>query len=296
MAVYHRPDSFDSEAIRPHHAGLPKEALIVSDLSEDDTKSVLFSRSAKTLAIVISAALTLFGIAFATGNAAVHHAGDVSGLLGFSRKRTRAPCLCAFDVDRTLLGYQDILGPKCPDNKIIPGVKDYAYLWATPPGYGNLTLSLLSQHLKSTFCSKCYVGIATAGGASGDGEKSVLASHLRAAIAPRAADILPKTWLSRTDQTESPPPFVAWCADKRKHLCTQKIVEWYKTKNVVIAPSDVYFFDDKAENILAFANSSLGFNAQQVSCASRNGSKGYCGGRPGEVQEKKGVHVCQTAS
>jgi len=298
MALYHRPDSIDSEAQQPHHAGLPEEALIASDQAEYDTNSVLTSRSVKTLAIGISAVLAVLGIAFATSHAAVHEAGDVSSLLGFSGQNASAPCLCAFDVDRTLLGYQDILGPKCPDNKVVPGVRDYAYLYAKPPGYGNLTLSLLSQKLKSTFCSKCYVGIATAGGASGDGEKAVLVSHLRAAITPRAADILPKAWLSRTDQTENPPPFVAWCGDKKKHVCIQKIVEWYKTKNVMIASNNVYFFDDKAENILAFANSSLGFNAQQVSCASRDpdGRNGYCGGRPSEVQEKKGVHVCQTTS
>merc|ERR1712070_1052273 len=69
------------------------------------------------------------------------------------------PCLCAFDVDRTLTGYQDILGPKCPGNKVMPGVKDYAYLYATPPGYGNMTLSRLAQHLNTTFCNRCFIGL-----------------------------------------------------------------------------------------------------------------------------------------
>eukprot|EP00931_Biecheleriopsis_adriatica_P063117 TRINITY_DN38184_c0_g1_i1.p1 TRINITY_DN38184_c0_g1~~TRINITY_DN38184_c0_g1_i1.p1 ORF type:complete len:299 (-),score=58.17 TRINITY_DN38184_c0_g1_i1:168-1064(-) len=205
------------------------------------------------------------------------------------------PCLCAFDVDRTLTGYQGILGPKCPGNKVMPGVKDYAYLYATPPGYGNLTLSRLAQHLNTTFCNRCFIGLATAGGASLDGEKAVLLDVIKKAVWLRAAKILPKTWLTpendAQDQDEAPPPLMSWCPDKKKHLCTQRIVDWYAERDITFDKSDVYFFDDKAENVLAFEGS--GFNAKQVSCASRDGDKGYCGGQPDEVKMMKGVHACQ---
>ena len=66
--------------------------------------------------------------------------------------RCRTPCLCAFDVDRTLTGYQE-LNSECPNNLVKDGVKDYAYLYATPRGFGFLTLSELAQgrHLKALY-------------------------------------------------------------------------------------------------------------------------------------------------
>eukprot|EP00931_Biecheleriopsis_adriatica_P028705 TRINITY_DN1710_c0_g1_i2.p1 TRINITY_DN1710_c0_g1~~TRINITY_DN1710_c0_g1_i2.p1 ORF type:complete len:607 (-),score=106.14 TRINITY_DN1710_c0_g1_i2:208-2028(-) len=202
------------------------------------------------------------------------------------------PCLCVFDVDRTLTGYQDLLS-ECPSNKLVPGVEDYAYLYDTPQMYGNLTLSLLLQNLSSTFCSKCYVGIASAGGASLDGEKAVLLEHLRAGVTAEAAAVLPETWSTDTSSvSQGPPPFVVFCPEGTKQHCTATIVDWYQAKNVSIASEDVYVFDDKENNILAFNGS--GFNAQQVSCGSRNGTRGLCGARPGELQQRRGVYVCES--
>ena len=164
----------------------------------------------------------------------------------------RTPCLCAFDVDRTLTGYQE-LNSECPNNLVKDGVKDYAYLYATPRGFGFLTLSELAQGLgtplegpslaglSSTFCQRCYLGIASAGGAGLDDEKAALLSILRAGAAAAAVEAMPN-WTTEEDpsqQIESEAPFVVWCGEGRKHLCVQKIVDWYEEKNISIAEEDV---------------------------------------------------------
>jgi hypothetical protein len=78
------------------------------------------------------------------------------------------PCLCIFDVDRTITGKQDNTRD-CPDNQIVSacpphhdnircaenGIPDEAY------GGGDLTLGHLAQHPSETFCSTCYVGVIT---------------------------------------------------------------------------------------------------------------------------------------
>lgn len=190
------------------------------------------------------------------------------------------PCLCAFDVDRTLTGYQE-LREECPLNLVKDGVKDYAYLYATPRGFGFLTLSELSQGLNATFCRHCYLGIASAGGAGLDDEKAVLSSVLHAGVARgELYEALPNwtTGENPEEQVESEAPFVVWCAEGQKNLCVKKIVEWYRSeRNVSISDEDVYFFDDKEDNISPFVQTN--YNAFQVSCGSRNGSRGLCGGR-----------------
>jgi len=72
------------------------------------------------------------------------------------------PCLCVFDIDRTLTGKQG-WAEKCPENLEVDGVQDTAY------GQGTLLLSDFAQNMCHTFCSHCYHGIVTAGQASGDG-------------------------------------------------------------------------------------------------------------------------------
>ncbi|CAK9003554.1 unnamed protein product [Durusdinium trenchii] len=204
------------------------------------------------------------------------------------------PCLCAFDVDRTLTGYQE-LREECPLNLVKDGVKDYAYLYATPRGFGFLTLSELSQGLNATFCRHCYLGIASAGGAGLDDEKAVLSSVLHAGVARgELYEALPNwtTGENPEEQVESEAPFVVWCAEGQKNLCVKKIVEWYRSeRNVSISDEDVYFFDDKEDNISPFVQTN--YNAFQVSCGSRNGSRGLCGGRVAEVWDTKGVFLCE---
>ncbi|CAJ1351598.1 unnamed protein product [Effrenium voratum] len=130
---------------------------------------------------------------------------------------------------------------------------DYAYLYATPRGFGFLTLSQLSQGLR---------------------------------LDPEA-DV--------TLQEQTPPPFVAWCPEGQKHLCTAKIVEWYRARDVPILDEDVYFFDDKEDNVRPFTGTS--YNALQVSCGTRgNGTRGLCGGTLQEAQPAKGVFLCHGAA
>lgn len=202
------------------------------------------------------------------------------------------PCLCAFDVDRTLTGYQELLS-ECPRNEVKDGVKDFAYLYATPRGFGFLTLSELAQGLNTTFCRRCYLGVASAGGAGLDDEKAVLLSVLHAAVDPSLSSALPN-WTTEEDpsqQIESEAPFVVWCGEGGKHRCVSKIVEWYSSQhNVSILDEDVYFFDDKEDNIRPFVGTD--YNALQVSCESRNGSRGLCGGLPSEVTPVRGVVLC----
>ena len=74
---------------------------------------------------------------------------------------TGPACLCIFDVDRTLTGKQGTAGNQCPNDKQIYGIWDTAY------SGGWLTISEAGQNLKNTFCNKCYMGIVSAGMASG---------------------------------------------------------------------------------------------------------------------------------
>ncbi|CAE8706159.1 unnamed protein product, partial [Polarella glacialis] len=53
----------------------------------------------------------------------------------------------------------------------------------------------------------------------------------------------------------------------------------------------VFFFDDKASNVEHFQGS--GMNAYQVSCGSRDGDHGYCGGQTSEVTQGSGVKTCR---
>jgi len=82
------------------------------------------------------------------------------------------PCLCSFDVDRTLTGRQGDL-KACPNDEVLP-VYDSAY------ERGNLTLSVVGQGFANTFCSGCYVAIVTAGDATGydSQEREVLSNML----------------------------------------------------------------------------------------------------------------------
>ena len=75
-----------------------------------------------------------------------------------------------------------------------------------------------------------------------------------------------------------------------KQLAATRVLAWYRDQaSVTFAPRRVYFFDDLAENVEAFAGT--GYNARQVSCSTRQGvgspprtyEIGYCGGTPDEV-------------
>jgi hypothetical protein len=196
----------------------------------------------------------------------------------FSSSEVSQACLCVFDADRTLTGKQRAGVDECPDNLEVPGVFDPAY------GGGTLHLSPLGQAIGSTFCSKCKLGIVSAGTCGEEDERNELLKQLGGA-ARTAGE---REW-SGADPVTS--PLIAQCADPDKHNCVQGIVEWYlQNAGITILPNEVFFFDDHTGNTEGFAEK--GFNARQVSCKSRDGIIGYCGATPDEIVRELGVFNC----
>jgi len=200
------------------------------------------------------------------------------------------PCLCTFDIDRTLTGKQNDL-KDCPGNQVLDGVYDTAY------GGGPLTLSGVGQNFSSTFCQHCYVGIVTAGDASGyeSAERKRLVEKLKA-----SGNLASTAWTGPSLHQEArtncqwasiESPLVVGCNDGTKQFAVQKIVEWLaKTQGVKVAPKDVWHFDDRDNNVLPFQGT--GFNARQISCGSRDGPLGLCGAVESEIIDGPGIHVC----
>lgn len=226
------------------------------------------------------------------------------------------PCLCLFDIDRTLTGKQDALSPTCPGNRRFPGivdtaygtisqgVADYLFQWTgVDLGIGHFTLSEVGHSLNSTFCSlrACYVGIVSTGDASGadSAERSELVKHLQ-----RSQGKLPSsTWSgpSRFGEARRACTFadasstlVCGCLDGTKQEAVKGIVAWLQsTQNATIPPENVWMFDDRAMNVDPFRSTC--FNARQVSCYARDTgdrSLGLCGARRDEIVPEAGVLAC----
>lgn len=191
------------------------------------------------------------------------------------RAVSTVPCLCLFDVDRTLTGAQGKASPTCPGNTIVSNVHDFAY------GFGPLTLSQLATGIPQTFCGSCYLGIVSHGSASGPDEKAVLLSHLV------GRGEMPDDWHSAC---EPGSPLLLRCGEGVKQAAAASIVGWYGMQGVSIRNENVYMFDDKAENVEGFRGS--GFNARQISCGSRDGDVGLCGAALAEIVPSDGIHLC----
>lgn len=174
-------------------------------------------------------------------------------------------CLCIFDVDRTLTGKQGKIR-ECPGNQLLRGIWDGAY------EQGDLTLSELGQGVCHTFCGGCHLGIVSHGTAGSEPMKQKLLDILTCDVGGR----LPNRWSSPGAISS---PLVLSCADKPP--CVRGVLDWYATQGVHVQDQDVHFFDDREDNALAVA--AAGFTARQVSCGSRDGEVGYCGGRLAEV-------------
>jgi hypothetical protein len=203
------------------------------------------------------------------------------------------PCLCMFDVDRTLTGSQGHL-EGCSGNQELP-IKDTAY------GGGKLTLSSVGYSLSNTFCSKCFVGIVTAGDCSGyqSEERILLVAKLSA-----YGKLVSEEWSGPSRKGENrgncsdaqvSSTLVTGCNDGTKQYAVAKVVEWLDTaKGVSIAAGDVWHFDDRINNVLPFVGT--GFNARQVSCESRDysswGAIGQCGAAKSELVDSKGIFTC----
>jgi len=150
-------------------------------------------------------------------------------------------------------------------------------------------LSELGHNLNSTFCGACYHGVVTAGDASGDRSKE--RDILLQALDPNRT--LSHAW---SDPNNVVSPLIAYSPDGLKQHSVRKVVNWFRdTHRIIIEDINVYFFDDRANNIQAFAGT--GFNAIQTSCPMRDqmigyGAVGLCGGTIAEVIRKPGVHIC----
>lgn len=196
-------------------------------------------------------------------------------------------CLCIFDFDRTLTGKQGDTH-HCPKNQVITAIHDSAY------GGGPLTLSELATGLDKTFCLHCYLGVISHGDA--DGAKSQMRGRLLVMLnnnkeqSLRVAD----EWSIPTSSGTVTAPLALKVADSHKHRTAHGIRTWYAKKGISFTAAQTYFFDDNADNVKEFQGS--GYNARQVSCGSRDNTKGdkvgWCGGVVSECVAGKGVHLC----
>ena len=194
---------------------------------------------------------------------------------------TLNPCLCVYDIDRTLTGKQG--GSGCPHDKVIKDVKDPAY------GGGPLTLSVLAQNVPKTFCKQCHAAVVSAGTGGKSDERDVLFKHLNVNMNfPQHTNWSPSGAVNG--------PLVTSWQDGKKQDAVKKIVDWYSNRNIKINPENVHFFDDRADNIAPFKNTK--YNARQVSCKSRDedGQIGLCGATTDEVNDKSGIYLCPTTS
>ena len=214
-------------------------------------------------------------------------------------------CLCLFDIDRTLTGRQcsrqwdGKIQEMCPEKRTCrknnrqDGVSDWAY------GGGTLMLSELAMHLDETFCGRdCYVGVITAGDASGSqsAEARIILNKLRALPLGSKLPSDASAWNEAEDTQHATgrlAPLLMHAGDGQKQVYVPKILEWFfHNTGVMVQKHRVFFFDDKRSNVLGFAGT--GYNARQISCQNRDreGELGLCGARVDEVRPDLGVYLC----
>jgi len=167
------------------------------------------------------------------------------------------------------------------------GIKDISY------GGGSLLLSEFAENLPQTFCGSCSIGTISQGGASGQGskERALLVQKLNA-----SGGLPTSVWNSNGCKVVD-SPLVTLCPDGEKKTAVPQIQRWYLEKhNIRIADQQIYFFDDRKDNIHSFVG--LPYNAQQISCDPRDerGALGFCGATVAEIQRRQGVHFCQDHS
>lgn len=190
-----------------------------------------------------------------------------------------SPCLCLFDVDRTLTAKQGFTN-RCPGS-FETAVQDEAY------DGGNLTLSVLIQHLDATFCRSCYLGIISAGKATDQSERSVL-WHWLSKLEPGVGTASRTEW---TLHQSVDSPFVMFSPRGHKQDAVPGIIEWYrKQMGLTIPDNEVFFFDDRRDNVNGFLDST--YNARQISCLNRDRELGLCGAALDEVTRLYGVITC----
>jgi len=203
------------------------------------------------------------------------------------------PCLCVFDIDRTLTckqGWTD----QCDGTEEQGGVEDTAF------SGGTLVLSQLGAKMQDTFCGTCVHGIVSAGDAGGQdsGERGRLLEAIGGTEKTGVDWWQDINWDANTKAESS---LLVHAVDGQKQDSVRSMVEWWREhQKLDIKDENVWFFDDLLKNVEGFRDS--GFNARQISCTSRGpveqwvaweGKIGGCGTLLEEVVKEKGVHVCE---
>merc|ERR1712192_12976 len=146
------------------------------------------------------------------------------------------PCLCIFDIDRTLTAKQFTFKrdpmtqkQKCPGSKPVWGAWDNAY------GVGTLTLSALgSGGIAQTACGICYMGVCSRGSAGNSEEKRIIAEQVlntapfRALLANQSDA---KLWTYGL-HIPAKSPLVLRAGDRRKQWAVEGILAWYWSKGI----------------------------------------------------------------
>lgn len=210
-------------------------------------------------------------------------------------------CLCLFDVDRTLTSRQlqtdAATDEKCPKTQYAPQVDGKAVIDWSYKG-GRLRLSELTLNMDQTFCVKqnCFMGVISAGGASGDDEKKILYDHIKGNSEENAGGAGFGQFASVDANVHMQK--IVFTPDPLKGDVAKKIFDWLNSKEgkaAGIPANKVWLFDDHLGN--AAEMEKYGFNGREVSCKTRdqsigNGLVGLCGAELSEVVPSKGISTC----
>jgi hypothetical protein len=234
---------------------------------------------------------------------------DASALLALTANRNRTmhlnnalafqqPCLCTFDIDRTLTAQQSNANPYKPAANChwqapgheITGTVDDAY-----GRKGPMVLSDLGLHLQDSACKDCYKGIVS----KGQGGDTKMHEYLISLLNMPQSDDWDGTatdckWNGDKKTCDSNiSPFIIKCNEGHttfiapKPKCQEKVWGFFKkVKNIDIPVQNIYHFDDILENVQAFAGSKR--QARQVGCpvdqpADHGTNISKCGGKVAET-------------
>lgn len=210
------------------------------------------------------------------------------------------PCLCVFDIDRTLTAKQYTFKKGWNGQQQCEGTSPVYGAWDNGYGSGTLTLSQAAAQggLANTSCSKCFVGICSHGSAGNWQEKNAIANLVLntssfEALARDNPDA--RTW-NYGAHIPAKSPLAIGVPDRLKQWSVEGILAWYWSKGVKVRRERVWFFDDRPDNVKFFEGTNI--NSRQISCASRDshiqrGIVGFCGARQSEITRIPGNFDCQ---
>lgn len=201
---------------------------------------------------------------------------------GIQSQTQVANCICIFDVDRTLTAKQGI-----DQIEQCAGVQNHSAIIDLAYDGGTLILSELAVRLQDSFCGECYFGIVSAGTASGPDSEN----------RDKVDTLVQEQYNVGGWVDECPSPVdgtkVTSCGEGQKQNAVSDILTWLSGEGISIPDENVHFFDDKQNNIEGFEGGP--YNAHQISCESRDGHRGRCGGTFAELVDDAGQNFCPPA-